>query len=312
MNKRETTDQFLQRGLPAGTPPEHITPATGRFNVYDRQKFCNRRLSYSRRDFFKISLLTGTGRINYASRGVELDRPALVFTNPQVPYSWEPTSEEQGGYLCLFTEDFLSGRERSASLHDSPLFKLGSDPVVFVNEAQYETLAALFRKMLEETASDYSYKQELLRTYLHLLIHEALKMQPQHTYYQHPNAAARIVALFQELLEQQFPIDSPDHGLKLRTPSDFAQHLSVHVNHLNKAVREQTGKATGTHIAEHITAEAKALLQHTNWSTAEIAYGLGFEYPTYFNHHFKKHAGCTPSAFRAQLAPVRTGQLAVD
>ncbi|RYY07914.1 MAG: AraC family transcriptional regulator, partial [Cytophagaceae bacterium] len=70
----------------------------------------------------------------------------------------------------------------------------------------------------------------------------------------------------------------------------------------NRAVRELTGKTTGLHIAERIVAEAKALLLHTNWSTAEIAYGLGFEYPTYFNNLFKKHTGTTPTALRAQLA----------
>jgi AraC family transcriptional activator of pobA len=52
------------------------------------------------------------------------------------------------------------------------------------------------------------------------------------------------------------------------------------------------------HIAERIAAEAKALLQHTNWSVADIAYGLGFEYPTYFNNYFKRITGAAPNSFR--------------
>ena len=47
-----------------------------------------------------------------------------------------------------------------------------------------------------------------------------------------------------------------------------------------------------------LVVEAKALLHHTSWSTAEIAYSLGFEYPTYFNNFFKKHTGTTPLTFR--------------
>ncbi|WP_235917492.1 helix-turn-helix domain-containing protein [Hymenobacter busanensis] len=70
------------------------------------------------------------------------------------------------------------------------------------------------------------------------------------------------------------------------------------MNHLNRAVKEATGKPTTVHIAERIIGEAKALLHHTSWSTAEIAYSLGFEYPTYFNNFFKKHTGTTPLAFR--------------
>ena len=44
--------------------------------------------------------------------------------------------------------------------------------------------------------------------------------------------------------------------------------------------------------------QAKALLQHTDWSISEIAYALGFEYPTYFNNFFKKITGTNPKSFR--------------
>ena len=217
---------------PAGQLPAVV--ASGQFNVYAREQFSMRKLTFGRRDYYKVALITGSSRYNYATRGVLIDRPALVFSNPLIPYSWEPVSAEQGGYLCMFTEEFLLP-DRSASLQESPLFRLGSDPVYFVEEAQYTDLAHLFGKMLREMQSGYRHQQEVVRNYLNLVIHEALKMQPQATYYQHPNAASRIVALFQGLLERQFPIDSPDHGLKLRTPADFARQLSVHVNHLNRA-----------------------------------------------------------------------------
>jgi AraC-like DNA-binding protein len=63
-------------------------------------------------------------------------------------------------------------------------------------------------------------------------------------------------------------------------------------------VKEVTGKPTSVHISERIVAEAKALLQHTDWSVADIAYGLGFEYPTYFNNYFKRSTGVTPGSYR--------------
>ncbi|MDO7844895.1 helix-turn-helix transcriptional regulator [Hymenobacter sp. M29] len=300
--------------IPRLTPASATTeaPAAGQlpaivaadcFNVYAREQFSTRKLVFGRRDYYKISLLTGSSRYNYATRGVLIDRPALVFSNPLIPYSWEPVSEEQGGYLCMFTEEFLIVNDRAASLQESPLFRLGSDPVYLVDETQYDDLSYFFRKMLQELNSSYVFQQEVLRNYLNLLIHEALKLQPQASYYQHPNAATRIATLFQGLLERQFPIDSPTHGLKLRTPADFARQLSVHVNHLNRAVHKLTGKTTSAHIAERLIREARALLQHTSWSTAEIAYSLGFEYPTYFNNFFKKQTGTTPSAHRALVSP---------
>jgi len=104
------------------------------------------------------------------------------------------------------------------------------------------------------------------------------------------------------LLERQFPIESADAPLSLRSPQDFADALSVHVNHLNRSVKQVTGKSTSTHISERIANEAKALLQYTDWNISEVAYSLGFEYPTYFNNFFKRIAGTTPKSIRTFTA----------
>jgi AraC family transcriptional regulator, transcriptional activator of pobA len=148
--------------------------------------------------------------------------------------------------------------------------------------------------------SDYIYKYELLRNNLHLIIHEALKMEPQTHNAKHRNAAERIASSFLELLERQFPIDSPDRLLKLKTPGDFAKALNVHVNHLNHAVREVTGKPTSIHISTRIIDEAKALLKHTDWTVSQIAWSLGFESPNYFYNFFKKRTGHSPKLTRTE------------
>lgn len=152
--------------------------------------------------------------------------------------------------------------------------------------------------MMEEQQSDYPYKDDLIRNYIHLIMHEAMKMQPTQNFHQHKNAASRLTSVFLELLERQFPIERSDQPLQLRTPQDYADHLSVHVNYLNKSIKEITGKSTSTHISERIVCEAKALLQHTHWNISEIAYSLGFDYPTYFNNFFKKLTGTTPNSIR--------------
>jgi AraC family transcriptional activator of pobA len=159
-------------------------------------------------------------------------------------------------------------------------------------------VAQVFDKMLGEIRSEYKFKYDLLRNYLTELIHYALKIQPQEILYQHPDANSRITAVFTELLERQFPIETPSQRFNLRSAKDFADHLSVHVNHLNRAIRTTTGKTTTHHISERLTSEAKALLKYTNWNVAEISYSLGFEEPTHFNNFFKKQTNTTPSAYR--------------
>lgn len=236
----------------------------------------------------------------YADREVLIDRPALMFTNPMTPYAWEPASGEVSGHFCIFKEDFLQESKMSASIQNSPLFKIGITPVFFLDQPQLEMLADLFQKMHLAINSDYKYKYELLRTYLNLVIHEALQMRPIESSHQPKNASERIASLFLELLERQFPIDSPAQALKLKSAKNYAEALSVHVNHLNSTVKEITGKSTTVHISDRIIAEAKVLLKHTDWPIADIAFSLGFEYPTYFNNFFKKKTGEIPKSLRIE------------
>lgn len=270
----------------------------GHFNVFKRSGFCTLNPSpYNRRDFYKISLIIGKGVLHYPNQRIEIDGSALIFNNTTVPYSWETTSEFQSGYFCLFTESFM--RQRSEPLKDTILAKIQENPVFNVDKEQEEFISRIFEKMIAEMQTDYTYKSDLMRNYINLLVHEALKARPAVApEVKYNNASSRIATLFFDLLDQQFPIYSSDNVLQLRTANDFAERLSIHVNHLNHAVKEVTGKTTSDHISSRIANEAIALLKHTEWNIAEIGYSLGFEYPTNFNTFFKRQTMAAPKSFR--------------
>lgn len=271
------------------------------FKAFQIEDDSNATRIYSRKDFYKICLTTGKSVIHYADKSFQQEGTILFFGNPHIPYSWETISTTYVGYTCLFSEDFLKQTDRSESLLQSPFFKIDGTPVLEISEEQRLFLNTLFQKMIEEQKNDYTFKDELIRNYINLIIHESLKLQPTEHYHQAKKATARITSVFLELLERQFPIETADHPLQLRTAQDYAQYLNVHTNYLNRAIKEVTGKSTTTHITERIIAEAKALLQHTDWNISEVAYALGFEYSTYFNNFFKKQTGTNPKSLRKSL-----------
>ena len=98
-------------------------------------------------------------------------------------------------------------------MQNSSLFKIGGNPLFFINRRQQKVLSYIFEKMLTEIESDYIFKYDLLHNYVNLIIHEAMKIQPAESYFKHSNASSRITSLFLELLERQFPIDSPAHNI---------------------------------------------------------------------------------------------------
>jgi AraC family transcriptional activator of pobA len=294
----ETIEEFYKNKF--DWLPDNLQQNIGHFNVF-RIEDCigpnAKPVNYSRRSFYKISLMHGENIIHYTNKSIRLSGTTLMFINPLIAYKFEHVSDTQTGFFCIFTESFFTEKMRGG-LNDLPMFALDANPVYTLNEEQSEYVSSFFVKMLDEMNSDYAFKYDLIKNYVSELIHYALKTQPSKNLYKHADAKSRITSVFTELLERQFPIESPSQRFILRSANDFAKRLSVHVNHLNRAVRETTGKTTTDYIAERLLNEAKSLLRHTDWNVSEIGYCLGFEEPAHFNNFFKKQTQQTPSTFR--------------
>lgn len=285
--------------------PEGISKEIGHFNVFNiaditaRIKTGDRSMPYNRRDYFKISLIRGKNRAEYADKVIEIEKSALLFATPKVPYHYVPYDTDQEGHFCIFTADFLTKFIKGIDPNDLPIFQPGAYPVFQLHDEAVEELTAIFKKITAELASDYAYKYDLIRTYVLELIHYGQKLQPASALHASHTASARVSSLFVELLERQFPIESMHQKLSLRTAKDYADRLSVHVNHLNKVLKEHTGKTTTDIISSRIIREAKILLRQTDWTVSEIAWSLGFEEVAHFSNFFKKQTALTPLSFRA-------------
>lgn len=126
-----------------------------------------------------------------------------------------------------------------------------------------------------------------------------MRLQPVTALYPTHNASARVTSLFIELLERQFSIGTPQQTLRLRTAKDYADRLAVHVNHLNKVLKEYTGRTTTDLIGSRVIQEAKLLLKQTNWTVSEIFASLGFEEVAHFSNFFKRQTSVSSLTFRA-------------
>ena len=281
-----------------GWLPENLQRELGHFNVFQLDNYVGENaqpVPYKRRDFYKITFFKGSAQIHYADKAIAVKRQALVFSNPQIPYKWEGLEGVESGYFCIFNQDFF---RQFGQLSEYPIFKAGGVHLFELTDEQSEKIVALFQKMQEEIKSNYLYKYDVSRTQALDMMHFAMKLQPSfENEIVQSNASHRISTLFAELLERQFPIENRGQSL-LRSPSDYAKQLNVHTNHLNRAVKETTGKTTSEIIAERLAQEAKVLLKHTDLTIAEIGYLLGFSEATHFSNFFKKQTGESANTFR--------------
>ena len=275
----------------------------GHFNVFDIVKFYysgNKRseMTYNRRLYYKISLIKGKNLVEYADKTVLIDQQGILFATPKIPYRYTPQNKEQSGFFCVFTKEFLSRSKTGLHIDDLPIYQPNSDFVYQLTDEQYLEMEVIFRKMDAELSSDYAFKYDLLRNYVLELIHTGQKLKPIESTTSTTNAASRISSLFIELLERQFPIENDAQVIQLKTPIEFAKTLDIHINHLNKVLKETTGRSTIEIIHGRIAEEAKILLKQTQWNVSEIAFALGFDEVAHFSNFFKKHTALSPLKYR--------------
>lgn len=288
--------------LPNGIDNEH-----GHINIVDVKGLVARYIGgdktmpYNRKTYYKISLVCVKSICEYADKVIQIERYALVYGTPKIPYNWIPQEEVTEGFFCIFTSDFLVSGKAGFILDELPIFQAGGFPVFEISEQDIENVKSIFKKIQAELLSDYAYKYDLVRNYVLELIHYGQKLQPLTTEVVTHNASARVSSLFMDLLERQFPIAAQGQKVNLRSAKDYADQLSVHINHLNKVLKESTGKTTTEHINGRLVQEAKILLRHSDWNISEIAYSLGFEQLSHFSSFFKKQTTLSPNAIRNQV-----------
>jgi len=269
------------------------------FNVIKREN-CTTGIPFCRKDYYKMSLTVGKS-ILYTEQGqIEIDRPAIFFSNPSIRFGWENISDDQSGYVCLFNEAFLSADLRHELNMLYAAFEKNVYPFLFLDDTTFGHYQHYFQLMFSEYQGHFKYKNELIRNTLKLIIYHSLKIQSLQQDRHQSSEHNSLVSRFMEVLNAQFPIDSPKDMIAMRSPKDFADHLHIHVNHLNHTVKHYFGKSTTQIIHTRLLEEAENLLLHSNWNIAEIGYALGFDYPQHFNQFFKKMKDLSPRQFKTQ------------
>lgn len=280
-------------------PPE-ISNNLGHFNVFPLEHPAigkdAKPLEYGRREWYNIVLVFGGGVFQCLGSEYQVKKHAVAFTNPYTPFGWEERNRIEKGYYCIFNEQFLKKDKR---IIEFPLFKTNNTPFYELTEQEAHEIEALYLRMFDEINTNYIYKYDVAKLLVEEILHITMKSERFGAENKSKHSASeRIVIQFLELLEHQFPVEERSSSLMLLSATDFANVLNIHVNHLNKSVKEVTEKTTTAIIKERILQEAQTLIKFTHWNFSEIAYALGFKEVTHFNNFFKKHTALSPTQYR--------------
>ncbi|WP_188930911.1 helix-turn-helix domain-containing protein [Puia dinghuensis] len=246
-----------------------------------------------RSEFYRVSI-TVSGKLDMQiglERYRHQDR-TICFTYPNQIFS-KTINANTLGYYLLFKADFLDEVLPAGRLPgEFPFLSTTGVPLFQVSVEELAVVVDLVKKMDVEVREDRRDRARAVQLYLYLLLLEARRSyERQQLDHPAPVAAGHgLVARFQKLVGEHF--------LAKRQVADYARLLAVSANHLNRVVKEVTGRTASDSIREMLGQEAKSLLRYTDNSISEIAYRLDFSDPASFNRFFKTETGETPLVYR--------------
>ncbi|MBN2742482.1 MAG: helix-turn-helix domain-containing protein [Marinilabiliaceae bacterium] len=250
-----------------------------------------------RHNFYTIIWIhQGRGKHYLDYREHDLAPDVIFFVSPGQVHQMV-TDERPEGEVIMFTREFLDRHHiREDFIFNLGLFAHYADvPPLHVDAEGAVRLRYQTRQIAESFDSGRSYAEDALAAYLKLFLIECNRvMEPQaQANPQSLQAGRQLVGRFKQLLEQRF---NAWHKV-----SDYADALGITPDYLNNVMKLSIGRNAKEYIQERIVLEARRLGVHTQLTSKEIAYDLGFDDPAHFSKFYKNVSGQSFSDFRARL-----------
>ena len=192
-----------------------------------------------------------------------------------------------------FTNEFLSFQE-NASLSKLPLIQNPRNGhELLLTEADVLIVEDMLAKITAEYQRPSEWQQRMLTAYLTVLLTYLSRLYTEQFTDNDTSGDKLLLKNFQAKINECFR--------ELREVGDYAALLHISAGHLSEVVKTQSGKPASKHIHERVVLEARRLLFHTQNSSKEIAFDLGFADASYFNRFFKRETGVTPADYRNNI-----------
>lgn len=258
-----------------------------------------------RHEFYFIAIRTyGEGKVRSGHHTKFPEGLTIYFNTPFQIQSWE-IDQDWSGYYLIFSQDFLSSSHYfDRILDDFPFLKMDQSLPFEIEQENLPDILNIYDKIKKEYLSDDEDRFNFIEVHVLDLLNQIKRLYRNQSdgksiQEQIHRADLQLLKRFEELVKTCFCCETKAEVLaNPHSPSDYAQHLNVHPNHLNAVVKSITGQTALSYIHNHIQRLAKAELAQTNISAKELAYKLHFSSPAKFSAFFKKHAGQTPLSYR--------------
>ena len=246
------------------------------------------------KDFIKIIYLKKGSEILLDFNTHKCKSNSLFFISPSQYYKLQEKKLNQGTIL-YYNRDFYC-----VEIHDK---EVSCDGILYNNIFKVAQLKLSpdeiisIENILQEIKTEFENEdhglEEMLRVLLKQLIIKSTRLYKKQNHLQPDdveNENLDFIRKYSALVEKEF--------FSKHSVSDYAEMLNITPKNLHKKIKIISDKTPNELIKNRLLLEAKRYLAHTDLSSKEIAYKLGYDDEAYFSRFFNKHSGSSPIQFR--------------
>jgi len=247
--------------------------------------------------FYTISCKHFEGVFRYGKSHYDFTDGTLIFTAPHQVISADHDTQMDEGWGLFLHPDLINGTSLGRKINEYLFFNYEANEALHISEDEKLILKDCVEKIEREYSQNIDkHTQGLIVSNIELLLNYCDRFYDRQ-FLTRSKVNKDIVQRFEHLLNDYFAQERLT-STGLPDVKFLAAQLNLSPNYLSDLLNRYTGKTTQEHIHLKLVDTAKSLLWGTEKSISEIAYDLGFEYPSHFTKVFKTKTGITPQQYR--------------
>jgi AraC-like DNA-binding protein len=239
------------------------------------------------------------GDLVYGRHTYDYQEGTLVFLAPGQVAGVNSNGEtyQPKGYALVFHADLIHGTSLGRHIQDYTFFGYQSNEALHLSERERKIILDCFSKIeyeLEHAIDNHS--KRLVVSNIELLLNYCVRFY-ERQFITRDNVHKGILEKFDDLLNDFFQSDKPQ-TVGLPSVSYFANELNLSANYFGDLIKKETGQSAQEYIQAKLIDVAKEKIFDLSKSVSQVAYELGFKYPSHFTRAFKQRVGHSPNEYR--------------
>lgn len=259
-------------------------------------------------DYYTIGLKRNVPyKIYYGQQEYDFDEGLMTFISPKQIISLKDNPNvgsnselKPTGWLLFIHPDFIWNTSLAKTINACDFFGYAVNEALFLSEKEERMMIDILKKIEQEYQLNIDkFSQQIIISQIELLLNYARRFyERQFITRNKPNH--HLLEKFETLLSNHFNTNNLGE-IGLPSVEFLSKELHISPNYLSNSLKTITGMSTQQHIHNKLIEKAKEHLSTSQLSISEIAYQLGFDYPTSFNKLFKKKTAMSPLEFRRKF-----------